>query len=102
MLSLILANLTSAILSVPGHVYQLVSPFLNGHLQQVHQQSEDGVVTTSMDDEDAVNAHPSAAAATESWWRWHEQGLDGLDILVSLASVLSILLISLDRYYVTT
>ena len=93
MLSLILANLTSAVLSVPGHVYQLVSPFLNDDRLEVHQQSEG-------DDDDQVNGDATAAAG--SWWRWQEQGLDGLDILVSLASVLSILLISLDRYYVRT
>lgn len=84
-MSLILANLTSAALSVPGHVYQLISPFVNE--RERHEDQSDDVALESPD-------------ATHSWWQWQEQGLDGLDILVSLASVLSILLISLDRYYV--
>lgn len=123
-LSLIMANLMSAVVSVPGHVYQLLIRPEQQQQQQPHQQQEqeqgqqkhpqeehgeDGVQELS----DGVNSGGIGAVTWlerlvvdepgHSWftsWYWHKQGLDGLTVLVSLASVLSILLISLDRYYV--
>lgn len=98
MLSLILANLTSAVITVPGHVYQLVvrprqpPPYLDlsGLLRRSPQQETDAASPAP-----SVDPPPLLCA-----WCWHKQGLDGLTVLVALASVLSILLISLDRYYV--
>lgn len=124
-LSLIMANLMSAVVSVPGHVYQLlIKPEQEQQQQQrqQHQQQQqeqqkqqqehgdDGVQELA----DSVNSGGIGAVTWlerlvvddpgHSWfgsWYWHKQGLDGLTVLVSLASVLSILLISLDRYYVS-
>lgn len=73
MLSLILANCTSAAVSIPGYIYQLIRD---------HYNEED------------------ISSKNNIGWSWDRQGLDGLTVTVSLASVLSILLISLDRYYV--
>lgn len=73
-LSLILANCTSAAVSIPGYIYQLIRD---------HYNEDDNIR------QDIIGI-----------WSWDRQGLDGLTVTVSLASVLSILLISLDRYYV--
>ena len=76
MLSLILANCTSAAVSIPGYIYQLIRDHYNEDSNNISHQDSIGI------------------------WSWDRQGLDGLTVTVSLASVLSILLISLDRYYV--
>lgn len=114
-----MANLMSAVVSVPGHIYQLL--MIADEEPLLHRSRHEA--TTGLGSEsDSVNCGPmgtsmpwldetaaAAAAATINErdssasldpWYWHQQGLDGLTVLVSLASVLSILLISLDRYYV--
>ena len=92
-LSLILANLTSAVVIIPGHIYQLV----------VLHQNRPAPALLGLED----NAPDVLLGDSASWpccdaadWCWDQQGLNGLTVLVFLASVLSILLISLDRYYV--
>lgn len=116
-LSLIMANLMSAVVSIPGHVYQLlIKPEQHQQAHRQHHQHHhefhegderrdgsvdgDGVNTAGLG---AVTWLERLAEEPHTWfssWYWHKQGLDGLTVLVSLASVLSILLISLDRYYV--
>ena len=98
-LSLIMANLMSAVVSIPGHVYQLVIKPEQEQQEEVVNNGggsggNGGGVTwlEQLDEPDSTLFNS---------WYWHKQGLDGLTVLVSLASVLSILLISLDRYYVT-
>ena len=121
-----MANLTSAALSIPGHVYQLLIKPLDqdqeqqqerfqGNQQQQHQvhhhdqqaamaDNGGGISSSTVgDDVTYLMGRLMVDDSTSSWlssWHWHKQGLDGLTVLVSLASVLSILLISLDRYYV--
>ncbi len=101
-----MANLMSAVVSIPGHVYQLlIKP-----QQQQQQQNQEEEMEVNQDSVGGVTWLERLSSADEpnssdSWfnsWYWHKQGLDGLTVLVSLASVLSILLISLDRYYVTS
>jgi hypothetical protein len=123
-----MANLTSAAVSIPGHVYQLLIKPVHQHHQeqqerfQGHRQLDhhhhDQAAAAAEEDNDGVGGVGGGIGddvsylmgrlllvddSTSSWfssWHWHKQGLDGLTVLVSLASVLSILLISLDRYYV--
>ena len=91
MLSLILANLTSALVSIPGHIYDVIQP------PEVEYVAQYGYVSdTSYETDDADEDGVTAAMAS---WSLRTQGVDGVTVLVALASVLSILLISLDRYY---
>lgn len=104
-LSLIMANLMSAVVSIPGHVYQLLIKPQQQQQQQeqeveVNQDSVGGV--TWLEHLSSADEQPNSSDSWFNSWYWHKQGLDGLTVLVSLASVLSILLISLDRYYVTS
>ena len=86
-------------ITVPGHVYQLIvrprqpPPYLDlsAFLPRVPEETDTSTPPPS--------AEPTVPSLFCSWC-WHKQGLDGLTVLVALASVLSILLISLDRYYV--
>ena len=110
-----MANLLSAAVSIPGHVYQLlIKPLEAFHEEQqgrfgeshLHDQAamvNNGVNSGVKADDVTYLMGRLVDDSTSSWlssWHWHKQGLDGLTVLVSLASVLSILLISLDRYYV--
>ena len=73
-MSLVLANLLSALVTMPAHVYNLAVPSA------------------------WASAEPASAASAVASFPW-SQTLSGLTVLITLASVLSILLISLDRYY---
>lgn len=95
-LSLILANLTSAVVTIPGHVYQLI---VRPRQPQPYFEATSAIVQRLPEDADPT-ASPGQPPLLLCSWCWHKQGLDGLTVLVALASVLSILLISLDRYYV--
>ena len=114
---MILANVTSAVVSIPGHIYHVIQ---DQETRPTGPVSAPGPLTRAeamkmiyghwWSFQVSLNSKSSSdlddlwlTRINYSTWFFNGplqvQGLDGLTVLVTLASVLSILLISLDRYY---